>query len=720
MSESATDPGTPLIPPPIYIDGPPGPPGPQGPPGPAGPPGSGGGGGGADTTGAWFNGRHWYAMGTSLTIQGFYTAALAQLSGMILHNIGQSAQSLSATPTGGSGAMWTAMLGCGDDAEVITMETTNDWRLSATLGSNTDPEDHTVSFYGAVKGACAWILTNRPAARFFLITNYNDALNEPGAWGNFKIPNNLGLFQWQYNEVVVKVADIYGVPVIDVAREAGLNYYTAQWYTSDGLHMNTLGGTRFAEYVWSKMRSLDWGTTRPTTPAGIVTVPVSGVVISEGTAISVAPGTTAPLTAVVSPSNATNKTVAWSSGTPSVATVAANGVVTGVANGTCVITVTTLDGGFTDSITVTVVAANVTGVDLQPPTASVTNPPSTVQLTATVQPSNAGNKNVTWQSSNTAVATVNSNGLVSALTAGTTTITVTTQQGSFTDTCVVTVTVVAVTGVTVTPPSLTTYPAATAQLTATVLPTNAANKSLSWQSSDNSKATVSSSGLVTGVALGSATVTATTVDGGFTGTSAITVSPAPEWNMRPQTVFRGIALNTITAIGSNPTYIATLGGVNYGTLLVNSVGDNAIEVTIKNGAQACQFTLGSATGSSVGAVGDFVNFGDNAATFVNFDTFNIISQGANSAGGVPNPTAAAAGWATGVTYRIGRLGTRVKIVRVDPGNVLVDIWDGDLAVNFPGDAAKYAQVDLGLMGLSYAESLYTLPINCKTGIWTPP
>jgi uncharacterized protein YjdB len=616
--------------------------------------------------------------------------------------------------------VYTSLIAMGDDAEVVTLETTNDWRRSVPIGTINDPENHTVSFYGALKAITAWVLTNRPAARLFHITNYNDALNEPGSWGNFKNPNNLGKFQWEYNEVVRHVSAVYGVPVIDVAEKSGLNYYTAQWYTTDGLHLNTLGGKRFAECAWAEMSRLPWGTSRPTAPAGIVVVPATSVTISEGTMTSVAPGGTTPLTAVVAPPTATDKTVVWTSSNPGAATVAANGIVTGVANGSTVITATTTNG-LTDTITVTVAIAAVSGVDLAPSSAALTNPTSTVQLTATVLPTNAGNKNVTWSSNNPAVATVNSAGLVSALTAGSATITVTTVSNGFTDTCVVTVTVVAVSGVDVTPSAVTTYPGATTQLVAAVLPSNSWNKSLSWLSSDNTKATVNSSGLVTGVALGSATITATTTDGGFTDTSAVTIATTPEWNLSPQTSFRGIGIVGLRAVGSNPTYDYTLEGVTYGSLIVNSVGHNAIEFAVKNSAQACQITIGAAAGSTEGVVGSFVNFGDNDATFVKFDTFNIITNGLHGVGGTPAPAATTpTGWTNGAIYRVGRSGTRVKIVRVDPGPTLVNIWDGDLATNFPGDAAKYAEVAIGFMGRSYVESLYMIPINCKTGIWTPP
>lgn len=81
-----------------------------------------------------------------------------------------------------------------------------------------------------------------------------------------------------------------------------------------------------------------------------------------------------------------------------------------------------------------------------------------------------------------------------------------------------------VTGVTISPTTASIAVAATRQLTATVAPADAANKAVTWSSSDDTKATVNSSGLVTGVTAGSATITATTVDGGKTATCAVTVT----------------------------------------------------------------------------------------------------------------------------------------------------------------------------------------------------
>jgi uncharacterized protein YjdB len=173
---------------------------------------------------------------------------------------------------------------------------------------------------------------------------------------------------------------------------------------------------------------------------GSTTVSVTGVSVSP-TTVSISIGGTSQLTATVAPSNATNKTVSWSSNNTSVAAVSTSGLVTGVAAGSATITVTTQDGGKTASSSITVSSGSVavTGVSVSPSTASI-SVGGTSQLTATVVPSNATNKAVSWNSSNTSVASISSTGLVTGLAAGSAIITVTTQDGSFTATCNVTVT----------------------------------------------------------------------------------------------------------------------------------------------------------------------------------------------------------------------------------------------------------------------------------------
>ncbi len=168
----------------------------------------------------------------------------------------------------------------------------------------------------------------------------------------------------------------------------------------------------------------------------------------------------------------------------------------------------------------------VTGVSLNANTLTLTIG-ETNQLTATVNPTNASNKNVTWSSSNTSVATVN-NGLVTAVAAGNATITVTTEDGSRTATCEVTVNApVLVSSVTVSGGTEVSI-GSTLQLSASVLPVDAANKTLTWSSSDTNLATVDQNGLVTGKAAGEVTITAKANDGSNVQNSVtITVKAVP-------------------------------------------------------------------------------------------------------------------------------------------------------------------------------------------------
>ena len=183
-----------------------------------------------------------------------------------------------------------------------------------------------------------------------------------------------------------------------------------------------------------------FSTIYPLLGSGGGTVAVTGVSVSP-TSASVGVGGTATLTATVSPSNATNKAVTWTSSNTAVATVSSSGVVTGVAAGSATITVKTASGSFTATaaITVSTGTVNVTGVTVSPTSASVAVG-GTTTLTATVSPSNATNKAVTWTSSNTAVATVSSSGVVTGVATGSATITVRTASGGFTATSTITVT----------------------------------------------------------------------------------------------------------------------------------------------------------------------------------------------------------------------------------------------------------------------------------------
>ncbi len=259
--------------------------------------------------------------------------------------------------------------------------------------------------------------------------------------------------------------------------------------------------------------------------AGEEAVAVTGVRL-DGSACTLAAGATHRLTATVLPETAGNKTVTWSSGNEAVATVD-GGLVTAVAVGEAAITVTTDDGDFTATCTVTVEeAVAVTGVRISQAEASLKEG-ETLQLTATALPETATNKTVTWSSDDEATATVDDTGLVTAVAAGDTVITATTEDGGKEASCSVKVTAAGsenpVTGVTLDQAHLDIMLGKTATLKATVIPSDADNRKVTWTTSDPEVATVAG-GVVTAVSNGGATITVTTEEGGLTAECTVTVN----------------------------------------------------------------------------------------------------------------------------------------------------------------------------------------------------
>lgn len=144
------------------------------------------------------------------------------------------------------------------------------------------------------------------------------------------------------------------------------------------------------------------------------------------------------------------------------------------------------------------------------------------KLIATVSPSTAIDKSIMWSSSDASIATVSSEGVVTGIVAGTAVITATTTDGGFTADCGVTV-VNPVTGVSLDKTELQISKGKTETLTATITPSNALNPYVTWSSSNTAVATVSPAGVVTGLKDGTAVITVTTVDGGFTADCGVRV-----------------------------------------------------------------------------------------------------------------------------------------------------------------------------------------------------
>lgn len=255
-------------------------------------------------------------------------------------------------------------------------------------------------------------------------------------------------------------------------------------------------------------------------------VKVTGVEVTP-TSLSLVEGETSKIVATVKPADAENKSISWNSSSTDVASISQDGTVTAIKEGFTNITATTSDGGFKASCSVSVSAAfvHVASVSLDKTNISL-NEGDSEMLVASILPENASNKNISWESDNAEIVSVDQNGLVTANAAGSATITVTTEDGGKTATCNVTVTteVIPVTGVSLDKTSIELAEGETESLVATVSPDNASDKSVTWSSNNDDVATVDQEGKVTAISAGMANITVTTTDGKKTASCAVLVS----------------------------------------------------------------------------------------------------------------------------------------------------------------------------------------------------
>lgn len=224
----------------------------------------------------------------------------------------------------------------------------------------------------------------------------------------------------------------------------------------------------------------------------------------------------------------------WQSENPDIATVDQKGSVQGLKKGKTIIEVSLLeDPSIKGTFEVEVIdeKIKVTGISLDKKKLSM-DVKDTYKLTASIFPEGANNQNITWASDNEEVAAV-SDGTVTAKKVGTAIITATTEDGSYTAACTVTVTEPApgqnVTGVTLSKETLSIEEGNCALLEAFVDPETAKNHTVTWSTSDEEIAEVDlETGIVSGVAEGTTTITATTEDGGYTADCEVTVTAMAE------------------------------------------------------------------------------------------------------------------------------------------------------------------------------------------------
>ena len=224
----------------------------------------------------------------------------------------------------------------------------------------------------------------------------------------------------------------------------------------------------------------------------------------------------------VIPSNATNTNVTFKSLNEKVATVDANGVVTGVSEGNADIVITTEEGGFEAKCTVRVDGIDARGIERVGDKTVTMGLNQTRQLQVKITPSDTTNKNVQWTSSNNSVATVDSNGVVISKNSGSTIITATTHNGLKTEFFIEVET--PVTNITLNSNEINLNPGGTFKLDATVNPSNASNKNIKWISANESIATVDQSGNVTADVAGTTYISAVSADGKVVATCTVNVS----------------------------------------------------------------------------------------------------------------------------------------------------------------------------------------------------
>ena len=282
-----------------------------------------------------------------------------------------------------------------------------------------------------------------------------------------------------------------------------------------GSHEVRLSGVQFSTLTGTLIPIAD---SKATITGKTNVIPATGITLDKTTA-ELTEGETLTLTATVTPENATDKTVAWTSSDETVATVK-DGVVTALKAGKATITAKSGEVSATCEITVNAKVIPATGITLDKTTAELTEG-ETLTLTATVSPEDATDKTVVWTSSDETVATV-ANGVVTALKAGK--VTITAKSGEVSATCEITVNakVIPATGITLDKTTAEMIEGETLTLTATVTPEDATDKTVTWTSSDEAVVKVVN-GVVSALKTGKATITATSGD--VSATCEITVIP---------------------------------------------------------------------------------------------------------------------------------------------------------------------------------------------------
>lgn len=263
------------------------------------------------------------------------------------------------------------------------------------------------------------------------------------------------------------------------------------------------------------------------------------------------------LTATIKPANATNKNLIWSSSNDKIVKVDKEGMITAVSSGNATIIVQTEDGGYISMTNVTVLQPVIT-IELSQTEMSVKKG-TVFWLNATVLPDTADNKNITWYSSDTSLATVEQDGMVTTLACGTVTISCVSEDNGVTAYCIVEITE-PVTGLTLNTNYQEMVAGTKFVIIPTVTPFDAINKSVTYVSSDTNVATVDANGVVSALRGGTCEIIVTTVESSVTATctivvkeyvSSIEIVDSPEYLNVSESVNLTAKVGTETATNKN-------------------------------------------------------------------------------------------------------------------------------------------------------------------------
>ena len=452
-----------------------------------------------------------------------------------------------------------AFIGCLDNMTVHYLGTEEEWNTININSDNEPLQNAQIIYENAVKTLTlspdSYAVAIRDTVQIGVVVTPEDASTDCFEWSS----SDPAVATVDQNGIVTAVSDGYAtitakVPYGSVSASCTISAYTvnANGVTiADGENILAVGESIDLDPVFDPVNTTNqnviWSSSNETIASvdddgvvtghkqGTVTItvqtedggftatkditviqPVTGISLDEEE-ISLAIRDSRQLKASITPEDATNKTVIWTSNNEEVAKVDDTGFVTVLSEGTAVITVTTEDGGLTAQCTVTGYAVPVAGITvIEEDSSSEIEFGRTGNIQISFEPENATDQDLTWSSSDESIAVVDENGVVTAVGEGPVTITATSDDGGFKASKEIVIFYKHLTSLSFSEDSAEVLKTNTVELTPVYEPADASNKKVTWKSSDESVATVDETGKVTAIEGGTAVISVTSEDGNLT------------------------------------------------------------------------------------------------------------------------------------------------------------------------------------------------------------